>query len=212
MKNVKKNMKELKRKTDPEAAYNYCSKNNIKLLKEEEKVFLNNPAWGIKYALDVKKDNLCPEVEKYVCNYFYNLSKKEKVEKSLIQNFIKYFSKYKIPNEKKILNSIPVSMLHFYAVYGGKRLPLEFEKKMFNFAKKKRELWNVVEYSYALKTKLPDYIHNYMIAQSLCETIKSEQSAIQTYFINISKFKELLIKISSGFDKSMTIQEVIDSL
>jgi hypothetical protein len=202
----------LKKKNDPQHVYKYALKNSIILTKEEEKVFIKDPFLGVRYSLEVKNERLYKDVEKYIYTYFTNNI--DKIEKliQIYKYFFKYIGKYGIVNKNKFLKTIPAQFLHTYAVFADEPLAITLERKMFNFAIKHKELWNMVEYSSVLMGKLPEEMHNYMIAQSLCETLKSQKSAISTYFKNLKKYKKMLIKLTNTLDKNMTIQQVIDSL
>jgi hypothetical protein len=201
-----------KKKHDPDYLYKYALKNYIKLTKEEEKTFIKNPFLGIRYSLEIKKERLHKDVEKYICTYFFNNINKIEKFLQIYKYFFRYIGKYKIPNKNKFLKTIPEKFLHIYAVFADDKLPPILEKKMFKFAINYKELWNLVEYSSVLMGRLPEEMHNYMIAQNLCENSGSQKSAIDTYFKNLKTYKKMLIRLADTLDKNMTIQQAIDSM
>lgn len=182
---------------------------------EEEKIFKEDPDLAIRYATLVKKRSLSKEVEESVFNYYCNLIKDNKKDQvSKLHMLIKYvkITKY-IPDKyfKKLLRYLDAANYYLLTSCVEIRLPEKFEKKMFNKIRKTGDVWPIVEYQYAIGTKLPEEMHNYMILKSL-EEKSGDKNAVLAYFLNIKKLKNDLIKLSSGFDKNMTIQQIIDEL
>lgn len=202
-----------KYKTDAMAAYRH-SKKNGRLAEQDETVFLSNPEVAIHYALDVKRERLSEQLENRVCEHYCKIAAAtKKLDQSSKMNiFFKYIRLVEeIPKkyEDQFLENLLPENLHLYTAYSKKRLPPQYEIKMLEKAMKHNNIWPLVEYQHNLKTKLPEELHNFFLAKSL---ESPNNQAVLAYFLNMKELKKELIKIASGFDKNISLQEAIDQL
>lgn len=198
---------------NPKSAYKYAKINGC-LSNEEEKIFATDLEIAINYAIDIKKSRLSDFVENKVFKYYLSLMKDKSKRFSTVK-FIQYLKMTKfIPNkyQKTLLENINYDLLYIYSKVLDQRLPDKYEKKMFKRCQKENNLWPIVEYHHAIK-KLPDYMHNFMIAKSIEETNHtSEKNALAAYFLNRKEIINLLYKLYEHFDKEVKLKEIIDNL
>jgi hypothetical protein len=205
-----------KKKNSLAKAIDYAHKNGIIYSDEEEEIFKEDPDLAVRYATVVKKGGLSKKVEEAVFDHYCNLLKESKKDQvSKLHMLIKYvkITKY-IPEKyvKKLLRYLSPENYYLLSSCTEIRLPEKFEKKMFEKIKKTNNLWAVTEYQYAIGTKISEEMHNYMILKSLENKSYNDNNATTAYFLNMKKLKSDLVKLSSGFDKNMTLQQVIDEL
>lgn len=202
-------------RNDPIRAYNYAYKKQYVYSDEEEQVFLKDPELAVRYATIVKKSSLSKPVEDCMYEFYCNIIKNNKKDQiNKLHQLIKYAKMTKhIPSNYvgKLLNHLDSENYYILTNCTEIRLPEKYEKKMFNKIKKTGEVWPLVEYQFALGTKLPEEMHNFMLLKGL-EEKSHHDNAIKAYFLNMKKLKNDLIKLSYGFDKKMTIQQIIDEL
>jgi hypothetical protein len=206
-----------KYKKDAEAAYKYAKKNNIIFSSEEENVLTQSPEVAIKYALNLKKERLSDFVNKKVFEYYSSLIKKTQKNKhsSVLHNFFDYLKMIKdVPDfcKNEILENIDPELLYIFAQILDNKLTEKYEKRMFQKCQQHNNLWPLVEYQFYLKTKLPDYMHNFMIAKNLESNCNSSKNAIEAYFLNLKDIKNILLKISLVFGKETKLKEIIEEL
>ena len=212
-----------KYKKDPNYALNYARRKG-KLSLEHEKVFSKDVKCAIEYAILVKMDRLIPEVENsifdfYCVNSSNSKCKNSKTNHSTIhyqKNYLELFFKYlklsnKIPKkyEEDLLRNLEPESLVCYSSCFGKRLDKNYESILLTDAIKRNKCSHLVEYSYAIGSKLPEEMHNYLLSQYLAN---KENLVLCSYFNNLKKIKNQLIKISCVFDKNFTIEQVINQL
>lgn len=201
-----------KYKTDAVAAYRH-SKKNGRLPEDGEKIFLSNPEIAIHYALDVKKERLSSSLENCVCDFYCKAAEKYKENQSakmgIFFKYIRFIQEVPKEYEEKFLKNINPENLYLFTTCTKKRLPQKYEKIMLEKSKKSGNLWPLVEYQYALRTKLPEELHNFFLAKSLDS---SPCQPVLAYFLNLKELKKDLLKIASGFDKNITLQQAIDEL
>lgn len=205
-----------KYKTDPKAAYNYAKKHGP-LPEIEEKVFFSNFEIALDYAIDIKKSKLCSLLEQEIFKKYLKLIKKsdESQHEIILNNFFKYIKITKeIPEKyfKNFLDFTSPEILYIYASSLNANLPKKYEYKMFQKCMEEDDLWPITEYQYVVK-KVPDYMHNFMIAKSLEEKSSSNKNATLAYFLNLKKLKNILKKLYNSFEnKNITLKEAIDQL
>jgi hypothetical protein len=203
-----------KYKTIPFYAYKYAKRNGI-LSDEHEKVFIKNPPMAIEYATVIKRKRLVECVENEVCNFYYEATKKihdcDRPAR-FFESFFNYLKLVKsIPKEyeEKFLNSFSEDFIVKYAMSLDKRIEKKYEDKLLLDAVKRGKIGYLVEYSYAIGSKLPEDMHNFVISHAMKN---SDDFVIKSYLNNLKNLKKTLSKLSCVFGDNKTIKEIINQL
>jgi len=203
-----------KYKTDPISAYKYAQKNGS---LEDEKIFFKDAEIAVKYALDAKEEKLSEPLHNFVCDYYKNIASlcKENScpanQRLILGKFFDYIHLCGgIDDEEELLDKLDPRVLPEYAASQRKRLSPKYEKIIFEYTQEADDLEPLIEYSFLIKSRFPDYIHNFLILKSLENRPKLEKDMISTYFDNLKKIKNYLNKVFDGFDENMTLKELLD--
>jgi hypothetical protein len=207
-----------KYKSIPIYALRYAKRKGIKLSPEHERVFSKNIECAIEYAISIKKERLIEEVENKVLE-FYCTKKYEKRCLS-ISTFYKYLNLVKtIPKkyEADLLENLDPESLVAYSKITGKRLEEHYEKKLLQHSISNKKLAYLVEYSYAIGSKLPEDMHNYLLLCYMNDKGKNKDGErthliLESYFLNLKNIKFNLQKLSQVFNKNQTIEEIMNQL
>lgn len=84
------------------------------------------------------------------------------------------------------------------------RLSKSQEKIIFDFSITNNKSSFLIEYAYAMNSKLPEEMHNFVIMNS------NEVSL--SYFKLLNKIKHNLENLASVFDENMTLKEIIEKI
>jgi len=188
-------------------------KDNVKFTDEQEIEWSETDADFIAaYAVKTKKSRLCKKAELNICNKYLHACKTiKKNQKNALHNFFQYVKLVKtVPKQKEFLKYLSSDCLSIYAVCTRKPLPKTYEKKLFSYVLKNKDdtaLWDLTEYQYLIKTKLPEEIHNFILAKSLTENMKI--GPIPAYFLNLQKIKNLLVTISERVGEDINLKDLI---
>lgn len=180
----------------------YTDENEIAWSKKD-------PDFIVQYAIQTKKARLCEQAELNVCNAYINICKKIKKNQKKKLNWLFQYLKFvkTIPNQKELLKNLSSECLSIYAVSTGKSLPKTYEKKLFSYVlNNDTELWDLTEYQHVIKTKLPEEIHNFILAKSMTE---NKIGPTQAYFLNLKKIKNTLVAISEQVGEDITLKDLI---
>jgi hypothetical protein len=198
-----------KYKTDALSAYKYAKKNGP---LEDEKIFFKDAEIAIKYALDAKEEKLSEPLHNFVCDYYKNIASlcKEKScpanQRLILCRFFDYiYMCGGIGDEEELLDRLHPTVLTYYAAATRKRLSPKHEKIIFEYSQESDNLEPLLEYSYFVKSRFPDYIHNFLILKSL-----ENNKNVSVYFDNLKKIKNYLEKVFDGFDENMTLKEFLE--
>ena len=206
-----------KYKTVPIYAYKYARRKGI-LSDEHEKVFIKDPPLAIEYATIIKRKRLIDCVENEVCNFYCeaikNISKLEKqsYKNKFFDSFFSYLKLVKnIPKEyeKKILENSSQDLIVKYSISTEKRLEKKYENSLLLDAVSRGKIGYLVEYSYAIGSKLPEDMHNFIISHAMKN---SDDFLVKSYLSNLKNLKKMATKLSSTFGENKTIKEIIDQL
>lgn len=203
-----------KYKTDPISAYKYAQKNGP--LKDES-IFFKDAEVAIKYALDAKFEKLSNSLHNFVCDYYKNIAilcKENSCpanQRLILGRFFDYIHLCGgINDEEELLDKLDPRVLPEYAAAIRKRLSPKYEKIIFEYVQGSDDLEPLLEYSFLVKSRFPDHIHNFLILKSLENKSKLEKDMISAYFENLKKIKNYLKKVFNGFDENMTLKEFLE--
>ena len=164
------------------------------------------------YAVRTKKSRLCKKAELNIFNKYLHVCKTiKKNQKNALHNFFQYVKlSNAVPKQKEFLKYLSSDCLSTYAVCTRKPLSKTYEKKLFSYVLKNKDdaaLWDLVGYQYLIKTKLPEEIHNFILAKSLTENMKI--GPVPAYFLNLQQIKNLLITISERVGEDIALKDLI---
>lgn len=207
-----------KYKSIPIYAYKYAKRKGV-LSDDHEKVFIKDPPLAIEYARLVKRKRLTELVEKEVCKFYYEATKVPKNKNTpqhhhnkFFDNFFGYLRLVKIipkEYENKLLDNFSEDLIAKYAASTEKRLEKKYEDRLLLDAVSRGKIGYLVEYSYAIGSKLPDDMHNFIIGYAIKN---SEDNLLKSYLNNLKNLKSFAIKLSSTFNENKTIKEIINQL
>lgn len=204
-----------KYKTEPSYAYKYAKRKGL-LNEEHEKVFIKNPKIGVDYAINVKSQRLFPETENLIFKEYCNLNIKNydsNSQRNFLDPIIRYTKqfgcRFSKATEEEFLSNLHPNVLVLYACAAGKRLDEKYEKKILDQAFESKKISPLVEYAHAVGCRLPEEMHNFILANYLD---KKDDLVLKSYFNYLEKIKKQLSKIASVYGEETTIKQVISQL